>query len=137
MDSENPDDTVTPYREFVEKLNQEKDENDEVRYINHISHEFRIKIDKNEHEILLISKNYDEFLQKFDKSEGDFESRFNRITPILLSLENEQKNLESRLNSSEEKNKWNVGIYLTLLFIMLSTMSFTIEHFVKVAKSRD
>jgi peptidoglycan hydrolase CwlO-like protein len=133
MDSE-IEELVLPYREFVEKINQEKDENDEVRYINHISHEFSIKIDKNEHEILLISKHYDEFLSRFDKTELDLESQINKISTIINSLENEQNILNLRLNSSEEKSKWQIGIYLTLLFIMLSTMSFTIEHFVKVAR---
>jgi hypothetical protein len=109
-----------PFNEFVEKIHQEKDENDEVQYINHISHEFSIKINKNENEI---SKNYDELVQRFDKTE-----------PIMKSLEDEHKKLELRLNSSEERSKWNIGIYLTLLFIMLSTMSFTIEHFVKVVR---
>jgi peptidoglycan hydrolase CwlO-like protein len=125
---------VIPYREFVEKLNQEKDENDEVRYINHISHEFSVKIDKNEHEILLVSKKHDEFKDRFDKTELDLESQINKIETIIQSLENEHNILQLRLNSSEERSKWQIGIYLTLLFIMLSTMSFTIEHFVKVAR---
>jgi hypothetical protein len=125
---------VLPYREFVEKLNQEKDENDEVRYIKHISHEFSIKIDKNEHEIMIVSKNHDEFLSRFDKTELDLESQINKISTIIQSLENENNILQLRLNSSEERSKWQIGIYLTLLFIMLSTMSFTIEHFVKVAR---
>jgi hypothetical protein len=134
MESENADDTVIPYREFVEKLHKKDDENDEVRYINHISHEFSIKIEKNEHDILLISKNHDELVDKSNKSETCFESKFNKLEPIMMSLKNEQNIIQLRLNSSEERSKWQIGIYLTLLFIMLSTMSFTIEHFVKVAR---
>ena len=129
------DDNDINFNGFKQELKEQKEETDIVRYIDYKVVELLKKIDDNEHHIR-------DFTSTLEFQSKDLESQFKTIEPEFKtiaaqfrSMEAEFKSLELRTSAYEEKSKWTIGIYLTLLFIMLSSLSFTIEHFVNVIKA--